>query len=729
MPRTNLALRSTCAALAAASLLAHAAPATPPVAPVKPVVDTYFGTAVTDTYRYMEDLSAPDVQAWAKGQADYTRSVLDAIPGRAKLLARIQELDNSVKERIQAVQLAGGGTVFYEKRGANDNQLKLYVRQGLKGAERLLVDPDALAKAAGGVPHAIEFYQPSNNGKFVAYGVSTGGSEESVLHVLDVATGKELVEPIDRAHYSYASWLPDDSGFFYMRLHPLAAGAPAAEKFKHAGAYFHRMKGGADQPVLTAGTTDHLKIAAEEFPIVQAVPGSTWALAVPGNGVQNEVDLYAATLAKVADPKLKWRKLFDRTDDITGYALHGDDLYLLSHKNASRYKVMRTSISHPDVLTADIVVAPGQEVVDRIAAAKDALYVQTRDGVSGRLYRVGYAKDAQPVPVTLPISGALRIVDSDLGRPGVVVAVDSWTRDSAYYSVGARDGQIADTGLQAVGPFGAPADIESREVLVKSHDGLEIPLSIVYPKAMKLDGNNALELHAYGAYGITNNPAYLPRQLAWYELGGVQATCHVRGGGVFGEQWHLAGKGFTKPNTWKDLIACGEYLVKQGYTSPAKMAIDGRSAGGIAIGRAMTERPDLWAVAVPEVGALNSLREELQSGGPANIPEFGSVKDKQQFNGLLEMDSFHHVEDGVKYPATLLMQGYNDARVSAWESMKMAARLQAATASGKPVLLRMDFDAGHGPGATKTQSQEQLADKWSFMLWQFGDARFQPEPR
>jgi prolyl oligopeptidase len=200
----------------------------------------------------------------------------------------------------------------------------------------------------------------------------------------------------------------------------------------------------------------------------------------------------------------------------------------------------------------------------------------------------------------------------------------------------------------------------------------------------------------------------------------------VRGGGIYGEQWHLAGKQLTKPNTWKDLIACGEYLVKQGFTSPAKMAINGGSAGGILVGRALTARPDLWAVAVPEVGVLNAVRAETSANGVPNIPEFGSVNDQQQFNGLLEMDAYHHVQDGVNYPAVLLMHGFNDPRVPVWESMKMAARLQAASTSGKPVMLRLDFAGGHGIGSTKTQRQEQAADKWAFMLWQFGDSRFQP---
>lgn len=726
MSRSNPALRTICAALAGACTLAHAAATTPPVAPVRAASDVYFGTTVTDTYRYMEDMSSADVQQWAKAQADYARGVLDAIPGRAPLLQRIRELDDSVKERVQSVALSGGGLVFYEKRGADDNQLKLYVRQGYKGAERLLVDPDALAKADGS-PHAIEFFQASNSGKYVAYAVSAGGSEDAVIHVMDVATGKDVTTPIDRAHYSYVAWLPDDSGFYYMRLQELPAGAPETDKYKKATAWFHHMRGGAaDVAVVTAGDAAHIAIAPEEMPIVTPVTGTKWTVAIPANGVENEIDLYAAPTGQALEPKLKWRKLFGRDAQVTGFAIHGDDLYLLTHLNASRYKVIRTSVSHPDLAMADVVVAPGEEVVDRIAAARDGLYIQSRDATVGKLYRLSYAKDAQPQLVHLPATGAVRIVDSDLMRSGVVIAIDSWTHDEAFYSVSANAAQVADTGLQAVGKYGAPADLVAEEVKVKSHDGLDIPLSIVHRKDMKLDGSNPLILEAYGAYGIVDTPEYAPRVLAWYELGGVYATCHARGGGIYGENWHLAGKQLTKPNTWKDTIACGEWLVKNGYTSSAKMALNGGSAGGITVGRAITERPDLFAVAVPEVGVLNTLRAETSANGVPNIPEFGTVKDKQQFNGLLEMDAFHHVQDGTKYPATLLTTGINDPRVPAWESMKMAARLQAATASGKPVLLRIQYDGGHGIGSTKKQRQELAADRWSFMLWQFGDARFQP---
>jgi prolyl oligopeptidase len=716
-------VRACSGALLLALGTAHAAP---PVAAVKPVTETYFGTTVTDPYRYMEDLSSPEVQAWAKGQSDYARSVLDAIPGRAPLLKRIAELEASVQARVGKVRRLPGDLYFYEKRNADANQFKIYLRRGLNGEEKLLIDPDALAKAAG-KPYAVNFFQPSDSGRYLAYGLSEGGSEEASIHVLEVATGREVIEPIDRAHYSEASWMPDDSGFFYLRQRDLPKGTVETEKYRFQTAFFHRLKGkGPDQPIIEAGNSKAIAITPEESPYVAPLTGTPYVIAIPANGVQNEFALYIAPRADVLKPDVKWRKLFGSDAAVTGFAIHGDDLYLLSHQDAPRFKVLKTSVRHPDLAHAEEVLAAGREVVSDIEAAKDGLYLRTRDGTLGKLYRVAYAKGAKPEAVALPREGSLAIDSVDPRLPGAVISIGSWTRDFGFYAPDPKTGEFVDTGLQALGPYGAPPNLESKEVLVKSYDGVEVPLSIVYPKGIKLDGSNPVHLYGYGSYGITDDPVYIPRFLAWYELGGVRATCHVRGGGAYGEEWHLAGKQATKPNTWKDFIACGEYLIKEGYTTSARLAINGGSAGGILVGRAMTERPDLFAVAAPQVGVLDALRSENSSNGIPNIPEFGTVKDEKQFGYLFEMDAYQHVKDGVKYPATLLMTGINDPRVPPWESFKMAARLQAASTSGKPVLMRIDYAAGHGVGSTKTQRQEEYADLWSFMLWQFGDARFQP---
>ncbi len=707
-------------------LAAMAAAAAPPVAAQKPVTDTYFGRTVSDPYRYMEDLSSPEVQQWAKAQSDYARSVLDAIPARAGLLRRIAELEASVQARVTTVRRLPNELYFYEKRGASDDQYKVYVRPGLKGKERLLIDPDALTKASGS-PHAVTFYSPSPSGRYLAYGMSEGGSEEASIHVLEVRTLKELVEPIDRAHYSGANWMPDDSGFFYWRQRLLGKGVPETEKYQRQTAYFHAMKGNrADRPVLEAGNSSVIAIGPTEFPSVAPIVGTAYAVAIPGNGVQNELTAYLAPVAEMAAPSPHWQKAFDRSDDVTGFAVHGDDLYLLSHHGASRFKVLKTSAAHPDLAHAEVVVAPSQDVVVDIQAAKDGLYIVSREGTVGKLHRLAYTPGAKPELLALPREGSVEIASADARVSGVVLSIGSWTRDFGYYVLDTKADRFVDTALQTIGPYGAPNSIVAKEVLVKASDGVEVPLSIVYPKNIKLDGSNPTWLYGYGSYGVTEDPVYVPRFLAWYELGGIRAVCHVRGGGAYGEDWHLAGKLATKPNTWNDFIACAEYLIKEGYTSTPKLAIHGGSAGGILIGRAMTARPDLFAVAVPEVGVLNALRAETSANGVPNIPEFGTVKDEAQFAALLEMDALSHVQDGVKYPATLLIHGINDPRVPPWETLKMAARLQAATASGKPVLMRLDYAGGHGIGSTKSQRQEQYADMWSFMLWQFGDPRFQP---
>ncbi len=262
---------------------------------------------------------------------------------------------------------------------------------------------------------------------------------------------------------------------------------------------------------------------------------------------------------------------------------------------------------------------------------------------------------------------------------------------------------------------------------MKARDGVMVPLSILYAKTLKRDGSAPVLLDAYGAYGIDQDAAFIARALPWLDLGGVYAFVHVRGGGELGEAWHQAGMKLTKPNTWRDAIDCAEYLIAEHWTSKGKIAVQGGSAGGIMVGRFMTERPDLLAVAIDQVGSSNTLRQEFSENGPDNVPEFGTIKDADGFKGLAEMDSYQHVKDGVRYPAVLLTTGANDPRVSPWEPGKMTARLQAATASGKPVILRVEYDAGHGIGSTRTQRDLETADTYAFILWQTGDARFQPK--
>ncbi len=701
-------------------------PSAPPVAPVRPVTDTYFGVQVTDPYRYMENLTDPDVEAWFKGQNEYTRGVLAKIPGRNALLARIRELDQSTPAKVSDVNLIPGGRIFYRKMLATETVPKLYVRDGLDGKERILLDP-AKYQADPGSHNAISYYSPSWDGKMVAVGVSPGGSENAIIHILEVDTGKELPETIDRARFGVTGWLSDNRSFLYNRLQKLAPGQPKTDEEQKSMAYLHVAGTSVDQdvPVFGFGLSSRTEIAQTDIPFVFATTGSRWAVGYIAHGVLNEATLYRAPTDTVGKPGTPWEKICDVADDVTGLAIHKEELYLQTHKGAPHFKVIRTSLAHPDVEHAELVVPETEHVIKGISTAADGLYVQETDGMLGVLKRLAYG-GAKAEQVQLPFEGAVYVAAADERIPGVLIGMTSWARAPRIYSFDPQTHSVADTKLQPLGPNDDPSDVVSEEVKVKSWDGVMVPLSIVHKRGLKLDGTNPTLLDGYGSYGISIDPEFDATLLAWLEKGGVFAEAHSRGGGEYGEDWHKGGQKLTKPNTWRDFIACAQYLIDNHYTSASKLAGEGTSAGGITIGRAFTERPDLFAAALDRVGVSNALRGENSPNGPPNIPEFGTTTEQWGFEDLYSMDAYQHVREGVKYPAVMLTTGWNDPRVTSWEPGKMAAHLQAATSSGRPILLRVEYAGGHGMGSTKTQREEEHADSWSFLLWQFGVAGFQP---
>lgn len=713
------------AAMLFLATLALAQPS-PPVAPVRNVADSYFGTTVDDPYRYMEDIKNPEVEAWLKGQADYTKAVLGKIPQRDEILKEVTTFGDAAPSRVTSVQLMGDH-VYYLKRNADENIGKLYVRGGFGGKERLLVDPDRLP-APEGKHNAIDYFAASPENRYLAYGVSVGGSEQSVLHVIEVASGKETGDVIDRANFGSPSWLADGR-LLYNRLQKLAPDAPATEKYVNSRAYVHELGKNPDEdtPLLGAGLAAGIAIDPPEIPIVANPVGSKYAIGLVINGVQNEFKLYVAPIASLAGDRTPWIKVADTADDVTAFDVMDDRLYLLTHKDASRFKVIVVSLTKPDLATARAVVPASEAVVTGIAAAKDALYVRRMNGGVSDFLKVGYGADAKPSMIKLPFPGDVDGLVTDPRKPGAVFNLGGWTRFGGYFAYEPKAGKVVDTGLQPQSKYDNPPNLTSTEVKVKAKDGTLVPLSIVHRKGLKLDGTNPTILYGYGAYGISMTPFYRPTYLPWFNRGGILAVAHVRGGGEYGEDWHKAGYKATKPNTWQDAIACAEWLVEHKYTSSPKLAIMGGSAGGIFVGRSITERPELFGAAVDAVPVSDALRWEFTSNGVPNIPEFGTVKDEAGFKGLVAMSSYAHVKDGTKYPAVLLTTGINDPRVDAWEAGKMAARLQAASTSGKPILLRIDFDAGHGFGSTKKSQYEERADTLAFLFWQLGVSGFQPE--
>jgi prolyl oligopeptidase len=685
----------------------------PPKAPVHEVTDTYFGQKIVDPYRWMEDSKNADFVAWMKAQADYTRNHLDRLPMRADLLKRLEELSDT-GVRVSGVQRAGG-YYFYYRVAPGENDRRLYVREGFKGAERLLLDPDKLSEP--GKRYSIDSYNPSFDGKYVSYTISVGGSENGEMRVVETASGKDLGERIDRARFGAGAWLPDNHSFVYNRLQKLGDGAPATELYQKSRVYLHTLGTSPDRDVAVFGYEVNPAIKMETTPLPFAyVPiGSKYVIAIVNSGVSPNSEYYFTTVDKLAQTPIPWRKFVSLDDEVANLDLRGDDVYLLTYKNTPRYKIVHINLAQPDITKADTIFPASEAVVTGVGAAKDAVYVQTLDGGAGKLWRVDY-KGGAPQLIKLPYEGTANLGWTDTLTEGLLFGLTSWTKSAAYFAYNPATQKATDTTLIPPIPIDM-SSIDAVSVKAKSYDGTLVPLVILSKKGLKRDGTNPTLMIGYGAYGIVNTePFFASGYLPWLERGGILAFAGVRGGGEYGEEWHLAGKEKTKPNTWKDFIACAEYLIKEKYTSAAHLAGEGGSAGGILIGNSIAERPDLFGAAVDAVGVNDAVRAETTSNGVPNIPEFGSTKTEEGFKALLEMDAYLKIKDGAKYPAVLLVTGINDPRVEPWMSAKMAARLQTATTSGKPVLLRVDYDAGHGFGSTKRQRNEQNADIYAFLF-------------
>ena len=687
----------------------------------RPVVETLHGVTVADPFRHLEATDDPAVVDWMRAQSAAARRTLDAMPGRPALARRIGQLLAAAGPRLGEVQRRPGERVFLTRRGARDEQFRLFVRDA--GRERLLVDPMA---GAGAAPRAIDWFVASPRGRHVAVGLSSGGSEDSELFVFDAGDGRRLLGPVSRAEYGGVAWLDDDSGFFFTRLRAVADDAPPSARYAGAQAVFVRLGDDVERaPVALDFRSPGVAIdEQQDAPTVVPVAGSGWALGVVRHGTDRELALWRAPLADALAGRAEWTPLFGREAGVTAFEAVGERLFVLTHAGAPRSRLLETSLVAPDLARARVAVAEGDGVLTALARGADALYLRRRDGSASSLLRLPLTPPAALETVALPLRGSFEFHGADPALPGVLLALQGWTEPERLWSARPAAGgrvEVADTGLVRPGRFGSGRYVV-REVLVASHDGARVPLAIVHRAGLPRDGRAPALLWGYAAYGDTEEPWFSPTRIAWLERGGVFAVANPRGSGAFGDEWYRGGLRETKPNSWKDFIAAAEYLVAERYTTPSRLGAWGASAGGVLVGRAITERPELFGAAVLSVGALDMVRAELEPNGPPNIPEFGSTATEAGLRALLAMSAYHHVADGVRYPAVLLTHGVNDARVEVWQSLKMAARLQQAGA--RPVLLRLDWDAGHGGGATRAQQAAESADILGFLRWQaLGRAR------
>jgi prolyl oligopeptidase len=738
-------LRRVSGALLAAVALIGASPAWagPPPAPSHPVTDTLHGVAVADPYRNLEDVGNAETKAWLQAQGEFAAAQLASLGGGAELARRIEALAGAAGDTVYDVLRMPGERVYYLQRKKGQSQFKLMMRVGLRGAERVLVDPEQLAKATG-VPHAINYFMPSWDGRTLAYGMSAGGSEDASLHLMDIASGRAIGQPVPRVHERLLSWTPDSRALSYNQTRQLAPGTPDTETFLDTTTWLLRLPRpgqGVSAPVPLFGPLVNPGLGLDRIDVagVYFTPGSRWMMARTTDTTVPEGKLFVAPLAQLGraggKQPIAWRQISAAADKITDYAVAGDTLYLRTYAGAPRGRILALSLAHPDLAGARQVVAePESAVLQGFGLGRDALYTQEQLGFNTRVKRHLITAQGRGLPVVSagfdvapgrPDSTAL-VDDASQAHTDVWLATSSWTEPPRVLAVSAQ-GAVSDTGLRTSRrPPGAP-ELQVSEVMVPSHDGVQVPMVVMHRQGLALDGSNPTLLVGYGAYGMTLEARYDPRAVAWFERGGVIALANVRGSGAFGDAWHRAGFKSTKPNTWKDGIACAKYLIDRGYTAPARLGVWGTSAGGIFVGRAVTSAPELFAAAIFDVGVMDAVRAEESANGITNISEFGSYKNADDFPAVLEMSTYHHITDGVAYPAVLLIHGMNDPRVDVWHSAKAAARLQAATSSGKPVLLRLDAQAGHGMGSTARQGYDKLADIYSFLLWQFGVSGYGPK--
>lgn len=694
---------------------ASGAPPRPTLAPVKPVTETLWGKQVTDNYRYMEALDASTV-AWMKAQGAYTRAVLDAIPPRAALEARIAAFTGSFGFTQNYASF--GGRAFYEERAPGSDNFDLVVRD--KAGKRKVVDVAALRASHGGKPYAINYFLASPDGSKVAAAISQGGSEAASIFVYDTATGNQLTGPLDRADLGLITWSDDSSRLYVSRLKKLAPGESGVEKYRDAALVSWDLK---SEPVALFGSRAGRgpSFSPDELPALALWPGTPMAAAISLNGVQNEQALWLAPVAQLNDPNVKWTPLVTRADEVTSADAVGDTLFLLSHKNAPTFQVLGVRAGQP--LAAARVVLPAQKdrVIDSIHAASDALYVLARHGAYSLLLRLPHGS-AEIEQIALPFKGHIAEAFTDPRRPGITIDLASFAVPPTTLAYDPATKRFIDLKL-GVTPHYESGRYEITDLEARAEDGVMVPNTLVRPKGAK--GPQIVLIQAYGSYGISQLADFSPRVVSFLEAGGTFASCHVRGGGELGDAWRLAGKDANKPHTWRDLIACAEDLIARGYAMKEKLFITGSSAGGITMGRALTERPDLFAGVIAAVPGTNTLRSEFAPSGPTNIPEFGTLTTEQGFKNLYEMDTVQHLRPGVQYPPVLITTGLNDPRVSPWEPGKLTAALQAS-GTVRPILLRIDAEAGHGMGSTKSQNDALYADMWAFVFWRAGLPDWQP---
>ncbi|MFD2825738.1 prolyl oligopeptidase family serine peptidase [Leeuwenhoekiella polynyae] len=691
----------------------------------KDVQEAYFEIEVTDSYRHLEQLEQEEIKAWYEAQEKLADTVLNNITGRKLLMDKFTDYGNRAAENIPEVKITESGRYFYLKRRTGEQYARLYYRDSYEAEEKMLFDPKSYDYNTN---HTISYFKPSWKGDKVAVALTHSGYEISDIIILNLETHDRHPEVLKNAwpdSFLGISWLPDDTGFLFLQFSFEEDGS------EHTETVLHRLGKPADSLVSVFGTKTNtdLNLTDEVYPIATIdSKDAEYALGYLAT-VDNFWDAYITPIADLKQGKPNWKPFFTKEDQV--YTSEGqfyrDKYYYRTNKLKNTNTINRVPILNPDFSNATLYAdSDTSEIIDAFVVTDFGVYYTT--SLYGTQAQLWYSNGIEQRQIDLPYKpGAIELYQTQSGSSDLWINLSGWTSESDRYHLDLKTQKLTDQPLTTPVNFDEFKNIISNELLVEADDGEQIPVSLIYSKNLKKDGTNPTLLYTYGAYGTTISPFFSPIFLSWVELGGVLCIPHVRGGGEKGEEWHLQGMKLNKANSWKDLIAVTEYLIDKGFTSPEKTVIYSSSAGGITIGGALNEKPELFAAAIAEVPVMNPFRSENRDdGGGSNQDEYGSISDSLGVVGLKRMDPYLNIRPS-NYPAVLITAGDNDARVPLWMPGKYVARLQHSTTSNDPVLFRIHKESGHQGSSEISQMYLEYVDVFSFGLWQTGHPLFQSQ--
>jgi prolyl oligopeptidase len=690
------------------------APVGPPKVKVEVVEDHIHGHKISDPYRWMEDSNSPDTEEYVRQQLAYTRSILDPLPGRAQIHQRLKELLSI--GTIGTPQI-GGKYYFYTRREGSQNQPVLLAREGVHGNDRTLVDVNQLA-ADGTV--ALDWWFPSEDGKYVAYGTSASGSEESTLRIVETAAAKLLPDVIERTRFSSVAWKKDNSGFYYTR-HPKNGEVPAGEEVYHVKVFYHNLGSDPAKDALIFGEGRE----AQDVPQVQlADDDDRWLLITVFEGWAKS-EMYLQDLKTGTAPV----EITSGKNFLYNGEVFKGRLYILTNEDAPRFREFVVDAANAKRENWRQIISQTDAVLDSTAILDGKIFAQYEKSASS-LLRV-FALDGKPLSdIPMPTIGSVIGIGGKWNRREAFFGFHSFTVPPSVYQIDLsnREESRRDTGAtmwdKVDAPGIHPADYEVSQVWFTSKDGTKVPMFVFHKKGLELNGKNPTLLTGYGGFNISETPSFVPGRYVWLEHGGVFAVANLRGGAEFGEEWHRAGMLDKKQNVFDDFIAAAEFLIADKITDKDHLAIQGGSNGGLLMGAAFTQRPDLFRAVVCQVPLLDMLRYQNFQIAKLWIPEYGTAEDPRQFEWLYAYSPYHHVKPGTEYPAIMFMTADTDTRVDPMHAKKMAALMQAEAANGqsreRPILLRIEPKAGHGAGKPITKQIEEFTDIYSFLFWQAG---------